>query len=299
MEFRQLQIFITAAQTLNFTKAALKLGYTQSNITTQVHQLETELGVRLFERFGKGLRLTGEGKRFLKNADSILLQCKKAKEELSPQGFQGVLNIGAAETLCVNRLPKLLYQYRQKYPLIQIKVQTDSCDQLFQLLRNNCIDVALALTSDIQQSDMIVKTLCQEAMCVVVSPLHRLAQHDIIKPADLVEECLILTTAGCGYRPVVLAALETHQVRPESIMELSSVGAIKECTACGLGVAVLPKVAVQDDLQRQKLTALGWQGPQFDVRTQLIYHKDKWLTPAIQAFLQLCESMSPSYNEQQ
>ncbi|HML35081.1 LysR family transcriptional regulator [Sporomusa sphaeroides] len=291
MELRQLQIFVTAAQTLNFTKAAMKLGYTQSNITSQIRQLEEELQVKLFERFGKGLQLTSEGKHFQKSAENILEQCEKAKSELTPDVFQGVLTIGAAETLCVNRLPKILLEYRKKYPRIEIRVQTESCYQLFQLLRTNSVDIALALASNIQQPDMIVKTLYEEAMTVVISPLHPLAQQQKLKPVDLTTECLILTAEGCGYRPVVLAALEHQQVKPGAIMELSSVGAIKECTACGLGIAILPKIAVHDELLRKKLIELNWLGPPLDVKTQLIYHRDKWLSPAIQAFLELCETM--------
>jgi DNA-binding transcriptional LysR family regulator len=291
MEIRQLQIFVNAAQTLNFTKAAMKLGYTQSNITNQIRQLENELNVKLFERFGKGIRLTSEGKHFFKNAESILQQCERAKAEFSPEVFRGILNIGAAETVCVNRLPRLLLEYRKRYPRIEIRVQTESCNQLFDLIRDNRIDVALALSNKIEQPDMMVKTLYDETMAVVVSPLHPLAQKKVIAPGDLSDECLILTAEGCGYRPVILSALHAHEIKPSAIMELSSVGAIKECTVCGLGVTILPKIAVKDDLQRGRLVELDWRGPRFDVKTQLIYHRDKWLSPAIRVFLELCESM--------
>jgi DNA-binding transcriptional LysR family regulator len=74
-------------------------------------------------------------------------------------------------------------------------------------------------------------------------------------------------------------------------MELSSVGAIKECAICGLGIAILPKIVVKDELAREKLIELDWAGPHFDVKTQLIYHHEKWLTPAMGAFLELCGSM--------
>jgi len=74
-------------------------------------------------------------------------------------------------------------------------------------------------------------------------------------------------------------------------MELSSIGAIRQCTICGLGAAILPKIAVQDDLERGKLVELDWTGPKIDVKTQLIYHHEKWLTPAMRAFLDLCGSM--------
>jgi DNA-binding transcriptional LysR family regulator len=291
MELRQLQIFCTAAQTLNFTKAGLQLGYAQSNITGQIHQLEKELQVRLFERLGRGIQLTSEGKNFLQNAKNILRLCEKAKEELSAQVFRGNLSIGAAETLCVYRLPQILTEYRKRYPLVEIRVQTESCENLYEQIKGNQIDLALVLTDSIKVSDMVVQILHDETMTMVASPLHPLAKKKKIKPHDFSDECLIVTSPGCGYRPLILSVFKKYEVKPGSIMELSSIGAIKECTICGLGIAILPKVAVKDELVRGKLIELDWAGPYFDVKTQLLYHHEKWLTPAMRAFLELCVAM--------
>lgn len=291
MELRQLQIFYTAAQTLNFTKAGLKLGYAQSNITGQIRQLEEELQVKLFERLGRGIQLTSEGQSFFKNAEQILHLCQIAKEEFSPQVFRGTITIGAAETLCVYRLPKILTEYRKLYPLVDIRVQTESCDNLFSLIRANTIDAALVLTDKIKPSDMVVQTLHNETMAIVTSPLHKLAQLKVMKLQDFSGECLILTSPGCGYRPLILSIFKHHNIKPESIMEFSSVGAIKECTICGLGVAILPRIAIKDELERGKLVEIDWDGPLLDVKTKLIYHHEKWITPALRAFLELCNSI--------
>ncbi|MCC5468526.1 LysR family transcriptional regulator [Pelosinus baikalensis] len=291
MELRQLQIFSTAAKTLNFTKTAVELGYVQSNITSQIQQLENELNVKLFERFGRKLQLTSEGKAFLKNAEKILQLSERAKGEFSPEIFGGILNIGVAETLCVSRLPQLLLRYRKLYPRVEIRVQTENCTQHIELIRNNTIDIALTLTKEINQPDMEVRALCGEPMAVVVSPLHQLAQKKIVEPKDLSGECLISSPEGCGYRPIVLSILKEHEVTPSAIMEFSSVGARKECTICGLGVAILPKISVKDELERGRLVELDWKGPSFGVKTQLIYHREKWLSPTIKAFLELCKSL--------
>lgn len=288
MELRQLEIFCAAAQTLNFTKAGAKLGYAQSNITARIHQLEDELQVKLFERLGRGIQLTSEGKIFLRNAQNILTLCEKAKEEFSPQIFRGIINIGAAETLCVYRLPKILTQYRKQYPLVEIRVQTESCENMFELIKSNTIDLALVLTDEIKVSEMIVQTLHEESMILVASPLHPLAQKKYICPSDLSGECFILTLAGCGYRPLILAMIKEYDIKLDSLMELSSVGAIKECTICGLGITFLPQIAVTAEIAQGKLIQLPWNGPIFDVKTTLLYHSEKWLTPAMRAFLELC-----------
>ena len=291
MELRQLQIFCTAADTLNFTKAGLKLGYAQSNITGQIRQLEDELQVKLFDRLGRGIQLTSEGKKFHKSAKNILEMCEKAKDEISPQVCRGIVNIGTAETLCIYRLPQILIEYRKLYPQVEIRVQTESCDNLFELIKANEIDIGLVLTDSIKSPDMSVQTLFDESMAVVVSPLHPLAKAKTINPADFSGECLIVTLPGCGYRPLILAMLREHDATPGSLMELSSVGAIKQCTACGLGIAVLPLIAVKDEIDRGKLIKLDLVDAKVDVKAQLIYHHEKWLTPAMRAFLKLCGSM--------
>lgn len=291
MELRQLQIFCAAAQTLNFTKAGLKLGYAQSNVTGQIKQLEDELQVKLFDRLGRGIQLTTDGKNFLQNAEKIVLLCNRAKEEFSPHVYRGTINIGAAETLCVYRLPKILTTYRKLYPLVEISVQTESSEKIFELLRSNVIDVACVLTDNITAPDLIVRTLHEESMVMVVHPLHNLAQQKQIKPLNLSNQNFILTSSGCGYRPLLLSMLKKQEIKAGSIMELSSVGAIKECTICGLGIAFLPKIAIQDELERGKLIEIDWRGPSFDVKTQLIYHHEKWITPAVRGFLELCNCL--------
>lgn len=288
MELRQLQIFYASAKTLNLTKAGAKLGYAQSNITGQIKQLEEELQIKLFERLGRGIQLTTEGKRFLENVEKILQLCERAKEEFSPEVYRGTINIGAAETLCVYRLPQILTTYRKQYPLVEIRIHTESCEKLSELIKSNDIDVALVLTDKIIATDFIVNTLHEEKMSIVTSPLHKLALKKKITPQDFSGESFILTSPGCGYRPLILEMFKEYTIKPSSIMELSSVGAIKECTICNLGISILPKIAVKNELERGELVELNWSGPSFPVKTQLLYHHEKWITPALRAFLELC-----------
>lgn len=290
MELRQLLIFCTAAELLNFTKAGLSLGYAQSNITGQIRLLEEELQVRLFERFGRNIQLTNEGKTFYQKAHHILNLCEEAKSEFSSDDISGVLNIGAVETICVYHLPNILSQYRKLYPKVEIRIQTDVCDRFLELVKNNTIDIALVLTEKIKSSEMTIQTLNYEPMSVIVSPNHPLADKKMITPKDFSNECLITTLPGCGYRPLILSLFEKHGVKPGSLMELSSVASIKHCTIAGLGIAILPHVSVKSHVKSGSLVELKLRGIEFDVKKQLIYHQKKWLTPAMKVFLDLCSS---------
>ncbi|MDU4959500.1 MAG: LysR family transcriptional regulator [Sporomusaceae bacterium] len=292
MELRQLEIFRCAAKTLNFTAAGVKLGYAQSNITGQIRRLESELQVKLFERLGRGIRLTSEGKQFLQRAEAILELCEKARMEISPQHCRGAINIGTAETICVYRLPQILLEYRKRYPLVEIKIHTEACDNLYSMLKANTIDLALVLTGSIRQPELTARLLHEETMAAVVSPLHPLACRPAITAADFAGECLIITLPGCGYRPLILSMLERRHSTPGSLMELSSAGAIKQCAICGLGIAILPLVAVQAEISQGKLIRLKLAEDPVEVKAQLVYHRQKWLTPAMQSFIDLCQQQT-------
>lgn len=288
MELRQLKIFCTAAKSLNFTKAAAELDYVQSNITAQIHQLEEELNVKLFDRLGRNIYLTADGLKFLMYAEKILQLTNEAKEELTPSSvIGGRIAIGAAETLCVYRLPALLQEYRRLYPQVEVYLEVIGCQNFPHLLRENKIDVAFSLTKPISIADMVATILIDETMVVIASPNHELSQKKILIPADLAGQGMILTDKTCGYRPLIIKMLHDSGVQIGSLLEFASVGAIKKCVMIGLGVSIMPLIAVEQELTTGQLATFEWNGPKLNVNTQLIYHKEKWLSPALRAFIDL------------
>lgn len=287
MEIRQMVIFRDAARTLNFTKTASNLNYAQSNITSQIKSLERVLNTKLFERIGKGLVLTDDGKRFLNQAEAILEMCEQAKRGLSRDDCRGQIKVGAAETVAMHKMPGLLLKYREHFPLVDVRVITESTDNFYTLLRNNMIDLAIGLTTEVNEPDMHSKILYKEGITLVANTQHRLVRRKLIKPRDFDGETLMLPSGGCGYRTLILEHLKEHDVNFRDVMELSSVGAIKEFVASGLGLAFLPYTAVRQAIEIDKLAELKWPLEPLAANAQLIYHKSKWLSPAMQGFLTL------------
>lgn len=124
MDFKQLNAFLMISRLQSFTKAADNLGYAQSSITTQIKLLESELGVKLFERIGKNITLTHEGKKLLPYAKQILKLSSDVKNAvLNTDVPSGTLTIGAAESLCVLRLPEILKEYKKLYPKVEISLK--------------------------------------------------------------------------------------------------------------------------------------------------------------------------------
>ncbi|WP_378956229.1 LysR family transcriptional regulator [Pelosinus sp. sgz500959] len=288
MEFRQLQAFCTVANTLSFTRAANMLGYAQSSITNQIQLLENELDTKLFERLGKSIALTTEGECFLTYAKQILHLSLEGKEAVSGSTSpKGSITIGAPESLCVLRLPLLLQEYRKRYPHVKISLKTGTCSEFDYWLRTHLIDIAFFLQPEASHPELITHTLFRDPMVIAASADHPLITKGSIQPTDLHGETLILSESGCSYRVILENMLATAGVYPASILEFSSVSAMKQCAISGLGITLLPQLAVTAEIATGQLVNLNWVGPDFNISAQVAYHKDKWLSPALAAFFKL------------
>ncbi|MFZ5645940.1 MAG: LysR family transcriptional regulator [Bacillota bacterium] len=295
MDTRQLKAFIVVAGTRSFTKAAEMLDYAQSSITGQVKSLEDELGVRLFERLGRQVILTREGERFMVYAEKILKQFSESKEALSDSlNPRGTLIIGAPETLSAVRLPPLIKQFHSRFPDVEMIVKKCRPKEITASLRNGEIDVALILGREMYSSDLVSEILAFEQMVLVSGAGHPITGKIPVTPRDLHGMLLVLCEEGCDYRVVFEKILSDATVHPGQVLELASIEAIKKCVIQQLGVTLLPHMAVEGELSRGELIDLQWQGPDFDTNTQIVYHKDKWISPALSAFLELSREMLSS-----
>ncbi|WP_183279839.1 LysR family transcriptional regulator [Clostridium fungisolvens] len=292
MDLKQLNSFITICKLQSFTQAADSLGYAQSTITTQIKLLENELGVKLFERIGKNITLTHQGKKLLPYAKQMLKLSSEIKNVLTSEDVpSGVLTIGAAESLCVLRLPEILKEYRKLYPNVEVSMKFGNCTDFRHFLRDNFIDVAFSLGTRIEANDFVTEISFDEPMLLLTAPGHPLLEKKEILPEDIAKESLILTELGCSYRAVFENILNSHNLKANVVLETGSVQAIKQFTMSGLGITLLPKVAVEEELNQGRLVPLNWAGPDFGIVSQVLYHKDKWLSPALKAFLKLSKEM--------
>jgi len=298
VELRQLKTFITVAKLLSFTKAASELGYAQSSITSQIQMLEEDFDTRLFERLGKQIKLTQQGEQLFNYATQILNLSNEAKDviscSLTPKGS---LLISTAESLCIHRLPKVFNTFRTCYPQVEINLSFDAGIDYRTLLRKNIIDIVFFLDVPCIEPDLITHVLFEESMAIIASPNHPLAKKHQVTPSDINGKSLILTAEGCTYRKIFESILTQASVKPSSIMGVSSNEVIKKFVCDGWGIGFLPHVVVQQELISNQLIELPWAGPPFGIKAQLIYHKDKWLSPALKAFIKVTlETFNKSTN---
>ncbi|QBD76216.1 LysR family transcriptional regulator [Ktedonosporobacter rubrisoli] len=291
MELRQLIMFQTLAQTLNFTRTAKTLNYVQSNVTAQIQSLETELGVRLFDRLGKRVVLTDAGQRLLPYVEQVLASVDALRASLSTQDSPvGTLTVSAPETLCTYRLPRLLHQVAINHPRVRVHFRPIPVADLRKAVSEGLLDVAFVLEEPIHSSQLNVNTLLTEPIQLVVAPGYPLATHKQVEPLDMETETLLLTESGCGYRALFEHELAGAGVRASSIVEFNSIEAIKQCVMLGMGVALLPQMAIQAEVAAGKMVMLPWTRP-LEVQTQMIWHREKWLSPALQTLLEMVKQM--------
>lgn len=288
MEIRQLKTFLMVAKLGSFSKAADILGYAQSTITMQIKSLEEDLGTTLFERSREKILLTKDGENLYWYAEQILKLTEEAIVTTSCANRpQGTIVIGTPESLCLYCLPEVVKEYRLSYPEVEIKFHFGTCCDLYEMLNKNLIDIAFFLDEPITDENMITHILFDEPVLLLISPNHPLSTKISITPENIAGEHLILTESGCNYRARFENFINSQNGLSCSTMEVSSIQVIKRFTEDNLGIAVLSKTAVQNELDSKRLIALPWSGPSFDVKAQLVYQKEKKLTPALSKFIGL------------
>lgn len=292
MELRQLITFRTVASTLNFSRAAEVLSYVPSNVTMQMKALEDELGVRLFDRLGKQLVLTTAGKRFLTHVQSVLDQLEEAKTVVHDnEVLSGTLTISANEVICAYRLPAVFQLFRSRHPGVRLIFRSVPNQELKQTLFEGSADVVFMLDEPIRSSGLAVEPLLEETFRLFAAPDHPLAKRTVLRLEDFHEEVFLTNEKGCPYRTMFDRSFEKEGIDSITYLEFQSAEAIKQCAISGIGIAFLPEIVVEAEVERGELVALPWQIPDLHVYTQMLWHKDKWLSPIMMSFIEAAREL--------
>jgi len=300
LELRQVETFRAVAEELSFSRAAAKLGYVQSSVSAQVAALEQDLGAPLFDRLGRRIALTEAGKVMLSHSRGLLALAEETRVAVADAGVvsgevAGSLAVSAPETLLTYRLPSLLALFHERHSKVRLSVRPSAVGRLVggarRAVEEGAVDVAFVLDESSgdrpSPAGLEIEDLVEEGIVVISPAAHALASAPRVVPADLAGETLLLPEApesGCAYRGQFERHLGADGVVPEK-MEFQSIEAVKRCVAAGMGVSVLPNVAVGGELRSGELSALAWDGS-FDVRTRMAWHGERWQSPALRAFLE-------------
>src|ERR671917_1806229 len=302
VELRQVETFRAVAEELSFSRAAHRLGYVQSSVSAQVAALEQDLGAPLFDRLGRKIALTDAGRVMLRYSGRLLDLTEEAREAVADAGVDsgevtGTLTVSAPETLLTYRLPRLLALFHERHPKVRLSVRPSAVGRLVGSMRRSVeeggVNVAFVLDGPVEVSGLSVEPLLEESVSVIAPSNHALASSTMAASRDLSGETVLLPEApesGCAYRGQFERQLGAASVVPAEKMEFQSIEAVKQCVAAGMGVSVMPSVAVSAELKAGTLAALQWGEP-FEVLMQMSWHEDRWKSPALRAFLEVAREV--------
>jgi len=286
MDLTYYQTFREVALRQSFTRAAAELGYAQSSVTTQIQKLEKEYGVQLFERFGRGLRLTSAGEELLKITVGMLELHQQSKEKLTWQGG-GTLTIGTIDSIASYYLPPLLQRIRREYPDLGIRLLTDREDVIASKAREGDIDIGLILEDKPSDPSLRWTVLREEPLVLIVNPRHDLARHGPLELFSLNGMEWIMTEDSCNYRMMLEKVLRASGISYRIGLELGNPEAVKRCVMAGSGIAILPRMAAEDELRRGELAALKFAHPDIRLNLQMFYHPKKWISRPLRTLIEM------------
>lgn len=290
MEIRNLITFQQVSQQKSFTKAAAILGYTQSAVTMQIKQLEEELGVKLFDRIGKTVRITDEGLRLINYAEEIVRTLENARVALSSHvGTKGTIRIGILDSVCTATLPPILRTYHDQYPEVATVIKIGTLDELSFMLNANQIDLLWTFDQDIRIPEWHRAFVYESSIEILCSPSH-LFRRDDLHLTDLADEPFILTEQSCSYRRIFEERMLASGHRLDIFLEIGNTEMIKKFVEQDLGIAVLPRFSVEEELQSGKLNSLRIRDFHLQMQGQIFHHKNKWISPALASFLREIEN---------
>ena len=286
MDLRSLQTFLEVAELKSFTRAAEQLGYSQPTVSFQIRQLEQELGVPLFDRIGHTVSLTDAGQEALGYAQRI---CNLSREMIAgnhqDRPVSGVVRLGMADSLCDPLIARNFGQFRQQYPNVDLHIYDAGTGELFRMLDHNEVD--MICTMDSRVYDTAYVTAEEEAIEAhfVAAAENPLAAKSRVSLEKLVNEPFLLTEKGMSYRRLMdeMLAVRSMEVRP--VLETARADLICDLVAQNMGVSFLPDYVTETEVTSGRMVRLKVPDFQVTVWKQLIYRRDKWLSPQMKVMI--------------
>ena len=292
MDFRYLNTFVQVAELSSFTRAAERLGYSQPTVSFQIRQLEEELGLKLFDRIGHAIRLTEKGRDVLIHAQRICHACQDlARESERDSEVRGEVRVAMADSLRTALVSSGYAGFREQYPHISVRVATAGTGDLFRMLDQNEADLVCTLDSHIYNTNYVVVGEEQIGVHFIVPAGHPLAAADVLTEADLLEQPVLLTEKGMSYRRMLDERLARDALEIRPVLEISSADLICQLVEQGVGISFLPDFVTEAAVLRGTVKRLSLAEFEPDLWKQLLYHRDKWVSPQMEAVLHVLEKI--------
>lgn len=281
---RQLEIFVVAARHVNFSRAAADLHLSVPAVSMQLKQLESYVGLPLFDRVGRGLRLTEAGEKLARHAWQIMGQIKDAEADLQAlvNAEQGSVNVGVIST-AKYFMPKLLVQFSRQHPGIEVHFSVGNRELLISLLQDNSIDMAI-MGRPPKELETRAEALADQPYVLIAPPDHPLRGVRELDLHELRAETFLLREPGSGSRTVTEEMFANHRFTPARSITLGSNETIKQAVMAGLGVSLLSMHTMLMELRIGAIAILGVKATPITRVWHIMHMHKKKLSPACEKF---------------
>jgi DNA-binding transcriptional LysR family regulator len=289
LTLHQLKIFSSIAKFLNVTKASAELHISQPSVSQQAKLLQDEYGAKLYAKNGRGIRLTEEGRAFLRDIDPILSQVEKLNSKFGAKStgrISGSLNIAGSHSPSVSFLPMLSTIFKETHPQVVITLRTDTSRGVERLVLNGEAEIGV-ITNASNNPSLIVEPLGQEKLVVFASTRHAWAKKEKLTLAELAETPLVIKKGKEGEDRVwkVIRHLKEQGYKPNIVMYCESPEAAKAAVRNGIGLGILFREIVEPDIRRGDLKIIEVSELKMTTDTYVIYHRSRSFSPHAQDFL--------------
>ncbi|MDF2987449.1 MAG: gltR 1 [Eubacterium sp.] len=285
MDFQALVIYRSVAKSGSFSAAAHELNYAQSNISTKIQHLESELQTTLFYRHNRGIMLTQKGESFLKYTEEIIDMINKTETAMKDDGIaKGSLSIGSLETIASIYLPTMLATYHHNNPDVTLSIKTGSTAEHIDSVLNRTLDGAF-ISGNISNEDLVCVKFKSENLLLATASIH----ENISSWHNLQNKTLLVFPNGCYYRHLLESLLKDEGIIPNQIIEFNSLNAMISSLCAGLGISLLPESMISNYRNSDIISTFKIPEKYSSVPTVFIYRKDYYLNTAFIELLNILQ----------
>ncbi|MGE7225746.1 LysR substrate-binding domain-containing protein [Paenibacillus glucanolyticus] len=281
---QQLKILVLLAEYKKLTAVANKLKIKQPSVTFHMKKLEQSIGVPLFIYKHRMVLLTNEGKALLHYATRIVALSEEAEQVLTDylQFKKGKIIVGSSNTPATYFLPNLLGEMRLAYPDVNIVIQVNNAPQIIDLVKKLEIDFGLVAEHKVSDPELVAIPMVNDELGLVMDPDHPLALVDTIEAELLQNELWILREQDSASRRMMELWADQNHIEYKDGLELGTTEAIKRAIQCRLGISILSRLAVEDEVRSGQLIFKSLNSETMSRSLFFIYSRNRFITPILQ-----------------
>lgn len=286
MDLKKLETFIQVAEQGSFTKAAEKLGYTQSAVSFQIKQLEENLNTVLFERINHSIKLTPKGRDILNLAHRMIALAGDIEKTANDTNeISGTIRIAMADSLCHFIFWDNFSSFHKLYPNIKLKVISTSTEEMFRLAKQNDIDLVFTLDKHIYDTNYIIFKEHEINTSLIAASKSTLTLKDEMSLNEIKNIPMILTEKGMSYRRILEEYAAKKSVELNPLLEIGDTDLICHLVEQDAGISFLPDFVTKNHVSSGKIRQIKLTDFSAGIWIQILYHRDKWVTPQMQCVM--------------